>query len=104
MDILAWVATNIDPSQKFSNPLPVHEREPFTSAASNAALEQVLVVHFLRTGQFETAAAFLEEIKSPSIHPLHDSLSMLYHIIEHMNMHDLEPAIRHVCCLSTNTN
>ena len=104
MDILAWVATNIDPSQKFSNPLPVHEREPFTSAASNAALEQVLVVHFLRTGQFETATAFLEEIKSPSIHPLHDSLSMLYHIIKHMNMHDLEPAIRCERCLSTNTS
>ena len=44
-------------AQKFTNPLP--ESPPlFVSAEAHAALQRSIALHFLRTGQFETAETF----------------------------------------------
>ncbi|KAI0361981.1 hypothetical protein OH77DRAFT_1388452 [Trametes cingulata] len=46
--------------KKFTNPLPSYD-PLFTSPEAKAALERTIAIHFLRTGQFETAETFLSE-------------------------------------------
>ena len=45
-------------SQKFTNPLPSYE-PLFQSPEAKAALERTIAIHFLRTGQFNTAETFI---------------------------------------------
>ncbi|KAI0781045.1 hypothetical protein BD413DRAFT_462348 [Trametes elegans] len=46
--------------KKFPNPLPSYD-PLFTSSEAKKSLERTLAVHFLRTGQFDTAETFLGE-------------------------------------------
>lgn len=53
-------------SQKFTNPLPSYE-PLFTSPEAKLALERTVAMHFLRTGQFETAETFLSVSPNPNL-------------------------------------
>ncbi|KAF5381024.1 hypothetical protein D9615_003911 [Tricholomella constricta] len=46
--------------KKFTTPLPTYSRL-FESSQSRTALERIIALHFLRTGQFDTAETFLDE-------------------------------------------
>ncbi|RDX56891.1 hypothetical protein OH76DRAFT_1370055 [Lentinus brumalis] len=46
--------------KKFTNPLPSYE-PLFQSPEAKAALERTIAIHFLRTGQFDTAETFISE-------------------------------------------
>lgn len=58
-----------DLEQKFTAALPSYP-DVFTSPTSVAALERTIALHFLRTGQFDTAGTFLQVSFVPAMCPL----------------------------------
>ena len=59
--------------QKFATPVP--ELDPlFTSPEAQAALQRTIALHFLRTGQFDTADVFMKVggLRMYSAHVIHE--------------------------------
>ena len=62
--------------QKFTNPLPSYE-PLFLSSEAKAALERTVAVHFLRTGQFDTAEMFISVSAVPVFALLDDHRNLM---------------------------
>ncbi|KAI0664914.1 Sfi1 spindle body protein-domain-containing protein [Cubamyces menziesii] len=79
--------------KKFPNPLPSYD-PLFTSAEAKASLERTVAIHFLRTGQFETAEMFLSEssVNVPSDMRAH--FMELHQIMLALKNGDIIPALR----------
>ncbi|RPD79963.1 hypothetical protein L226DRAFT_550172 [Lentinus tigrinus ALCF2SS1-7] len=65
---------------KFTNPLPSYE-PLFQSPEAKAALERTIAIHFLRTGQFDTAEAFINESDITIPPEMREQFLGLHHIM-----------------------
>jgi len=86
------LAKNLD--KKFPSTLPTWESPLFAQEGSKRALENVIGAHLLRTGQFEVAETYFNEIKH-SRHPeLEDAFTRLHVLLSELRQGDPSSAIR----------
>ncbi|KAJ6596838.1 hypothetical protein DFH09DRAFT_1272396 [Mycena vulgaris] len=78
--------------KKFTAALPSHPNV-FTSPTSVAALERTLALHFLRTGQFDTAGIFLQEANLDIAPELRAQFIDLHRILQALRNRDIGPAL-----------
>ncbi|PCH38249.1 hypothetical protein WOLCODRAFT_136130 [Wolfiporia cocos MD-104 SS10] len=82
--------------KKFLIPLPSYD-PLFVSAEATGALDRTIALHFLRTGQFHTAEAFIETILQEAdvnIDPkLHSHFVDLHHIMSALREQNVQPAL-----------
>ncbi|KAG6854323.1 hypothetical protein C0991_008218 [Blastosporella zonata] len=78
--------------KKFTAPLPSYSRL-FESSQSRAALERTIALHFLRTGQFDTAETFLNESGIDISPELHLQFVELHQILKSLRHQDIGPAL-----------
>ncbi|KAI0374779.1 hypothetical protein BV20DRAFT_1010391 [Pilatotrama ljubarskyi] len=78
--------------KKFTNPLPSYD-PLFTSPEAKAALERTIAIHFLRTGQFETAETFLSESDVDVPLDMRAQFMELHAIMLHLKRGDISPAL-----------
>ncbi|KAI0637076.1 hypothetical protein C8Q77DRAFT_1215897 [Trametes polyzona] len=79
--------------KKFTNPLPSYD-PLFTSPEAKAALERTIAIHFLRTGQFDTAETFLSESNVEVPAELRMHFVELNAILQTLKRSDVGPALR----------
>ncbi|KAF9264727.1 hypothetical protein L218DRAFT_979426 [Marasmius fiardii PR-910] len=79
--------------KKFSTPLPSYP-DLFASQPSIAALERTIALHFLRTGQFDTAQTFIEESGITIPDELRSKFVDLHHILQALKSQDITPALQ----------
>ncbi|KAF9464657.1 ubiquitin-protein ligase E3 [Collybia nuda] len=78
--------------KKFPGSLPTYSRL-FESPNSLTALERTIALHFLRTGQFETAQTFLEESGVDISEQLRSQFIGLHQILTALRNRDITPAL-----------
>ncbi|GLB35002.1 putative CTLH/CRA C-terminal to LisH motif domain containing protein [Lyophyllum shimeji] len=78
--------------KKFTTPLPSYSRL-FESSQSRTALGRTVAIHFLRTGQFDTAETFLEESEINISPELRLQFVELHQILKVLRNHDIGPAL-----------
>ncbi|OSD01620.1 hypothetical protein PYCCODRAFT_1445611 [Trametes coccinea BRFM310] len=78
--------------KKFPNPLPSYD-PLFTSPEAKAALERTIAVHFLRTGQFDTAETFLGESDVDVDPEMRAQFMDLHRIMLSLRNGDISPAL-----------
>ncbi|KAJ6630749.1 CTLH/CRA C-terminal to lish motif domain-containing protein [Mycena sp. CBHHK59/15] len=78
--------------KKFPAPLPSYP-DIFTSHASATALERTIALHFLRTGQFDTAGTFLQEAGLDIPAELRAQFIDLHRILKALRSQDIGPAL-----------
>ncbi|KAG5353958.1 RMD5 like protein [Termitomyces sp. T112] len=78
--------------KKFTAPLPSYPRV-FASKQSRSALERTIALHFLRTGQFDTAETFLEESGIDISAELRAQFMELHRILRLLRHQDIGPAL-----------
>ncbi|KAK0459673.1 CTLH/CRA C-terminal to lish motif domain-containing protein [Desarmillaria tabescens] len=79
--------------KKFTSTLPSYPNL-FTSEESVAALERTVVLHFLRTGQFDTAQTLLEESNTDIPSVLREQFIDLHRILQALKDQDTGPALQ----------
>ncbi|PBK78094.1 hypothetical protein ARMSODRAFT_991560 [Armillaria solidipes] len=79
--------------KKFTGTLPSYPNL-FTSEQSVAALERTVVLHFLRTGQFDTAQTLLEESNTDIPSALREQFIDLHRILQALKDQDTGPALQ----------
>jgi len=79
--------------KKFLTSLPSYP-DLFSSASSVTALERTIVLHLLRTGQFEVAETFLQESKINISNDLRNQFVDLHQILKSLRNQDITPALR----------
>ncbi|KAK1232255.1 hypothetical protein PQX77_004629 [Marasmius sp. AFHP31] len=79
--------------KKFSTPLPSYPGL-FESDTAVKALERTIALHFLRTGQFETAQTFIQESEVIIPDELRSKFVDLHHILKALRNRDINPALR----------
>ncbi|KAJ7709957.1 CTLH/CRA C-terminal to lish motif domain-containing protein [Mycena rosella] len=77
--------------KKFTATLPY--LHVFTSPTSMAALERTVALHFLRTGQFDTAEIFLQEANLEVPPELREQFVDLHRILQALRNQDIGPAL-----------
>ncbi|OBZ75309.1 Protein RMD5 A [Grifola frondosa] len=78
--------------KRFSTPLPSYQ-PLFRSPEAKAALERTIALHFLRSGQFNTAETFIEE-SGVEIDPrMRDHFVDLHRIVLALKHQDIGPAL-----------
>ncbi|PIL23893.1 transporter [Ganoderma sinense ZZ0214-1] len=87
---LARVGKALD--KKFTNPLPSYE-PLFASPEAKLALERTVAMHFLRTGQFETAETFLSESDVTISQAHREQFMDLHGIMTSLRQGDITPAL-----------
>ncbi|KAK0240195.1 CTLH/CRA C-terminal to lish motif domain-containing protein [Armillaria nabsnona] len=80
--------------KKFTGTLPSYPNL-FTSEQSVAALERTVVLHFLRTGQFDTAQTLLEESNTDIPSALREQFIDLHRILQALKDQDTGPALQY---------
>ncbi|KAJ7046729.1 hypothetical protein C8F04DRAFT_1247798 [Mycena alexandri] len=78
--------------KKFTASLPSYP-EVFTSSTSVTALERTIALHFLRTGQFDTAGMFLQEAGLNIDAELRAQFIDLHRILQALRNQDINPAL-----------
>ncbi|KAJ7470712.1 CTLH/CRA C-terminal to lish motif domain-containing protein [Mycena latifolia] len=78
--------------KKFTAALPSYPAV-FTSPTSVAALERTVALHFLRTGQFDTAGVFLQEASLDIPQELRAQFIDLHEILQALRSQDIGPAL-----------
>ncbi|TRM57578.1 hypothetical protein BD626DRAFT_514347 [Schizophyllum amplum] len=78
--------------KKFTATIPSYPNL-FVSPDSAAALDRTVVVHLLRTGQFETAETFIEESKFPITDDLRLRFVDLHRILQALRSSNIGPAL-----------
>ncbi|RDB21319.1 Protein RMD5 A [Hypsizygus marmoreus] len=78
--------------KKLSAPLPTYSNL-FHAEGSLAALERTVALHFLRTGQFDTAETFLEESGIDIPPELRSQFVDLHQILKALRNQDIAPAL-----------
>ncbi|KDQ61053.1 hypothetical protein JAAARDRAFT_32047 [Jaapia argillacea MUCL 33604] len=78
--------------KKFTSSLPFYP-PMFQSPEANQALENTIAVHFLRTGQFTAAAAFIEETGIDVRSELQTQFEDLHKILTALRYEDIAPAL-----------
>ncbi|KAJ6547509.1 hypothetical protein B0H19DRAFT_1221514 [Mycena capillaripes] len=78
--------------KKFTAALPSHP-DVFTSSSSVTALERTIALHFLRTGQFDTAGIFLQEAGLDIPAELRAQFIDLHRILQALRNQDIGPAL-----------
>ncbi|KAG2349405.1 hypothetical protein BDR05DRAFT_922791 [Suillus weaverae] len=78
--------------KKFTQPLPTYE-PLFASKDALAALERTIALHFLRTGQFSTAEAFIQECKMVIEPEQRTKFQDLHRIVLALKRQDIGPAL-----------
>ncbi|KAF7338338.1 CTLH domain-containing protein [Mycena venus] len=78
--------------KKFTAALPSYP-EVFTSHTSVTALERTIALHFLRTGQFDTAGIFLQEAGLDIPAELRAQFIDLHRILQALRNQDIGPAL-----------
>ncbi|KAI0670486.1 Sfi1 spindle body protein-domain-containing protein [Trametes maxima] len=78
--------------KKFTNPLPSYD-PLFTSSEATAALERTIAIHFLRTGQFDTAETFLSESDVDVSPDMRAQFMQLHRIMLSLKRGDIIPAL-----------
>ncbi|KAF8077996.1 CTLH/CRA C-terminal to lish motif domain-containing protein, partial [Lyophyllum atratum] len=78
--------------KKFTAPLPTYSRL-FEPAQSRTALKRTIALHFLRTGQFDTAETFLAESGIDISSELRLQFVELHQILKVLRNHDIGPAL-----------
>jgi len=78
--------------KKFTAALPSYPNA-FTSPTSVAALERTVALHFLRTGQFETAETFVQEASIDIPLELREQFVDLHRILQALRNQDIGPAL-----------
>ncbi|KAJ7685135.1 CTLH/CRA C-terminal to lish motif domain-containing protein [Mycena polygramma] len=78
--------------KKFTANLPSYP-EVFTSTTSMTALERTIALHFLRTGQFDTAGIFLQEAGLDIPASLRAQFIDLHRILQALRNQDISPAL-----------
>ncbi|KAI8998736.1 Sfi1 spindle body protein-domain-containing protein [Trametes punicea] len=78
--------------KKFPNPLPSYD-PLFTSPEAKAALERTIAVHFLRTGQFDTAESFLSESNVDVSSEMRAQFMELHRIMLALKSGNVSPAL-----------
>ncbi|KAL0071452.1 hypothetical protein AAF712_001309 [Marasmius tenuissimus] len=79
--------------KKFSTPLPSYPGL-FESDTAVNALERTIALHFLRTGQFDTAQTFIQESEVIIPDELRSKFVDLHHILKALRNRDINPALR----------
>ncbi|EIM89889.1 uncharacterized protein STEHIDRAFT_74240 [Stereum hirsutum FP-91666 SS1] len=78
--------------KRFPNPLPTYN-PLFTSRSAENALEHVIAMHFLRSGQFSTAETFIEEFGVNIPTERQAEFIDLHRILLALRDHNTEPAL-----------
>ncbi|KAL0580240.1 hypothetical protein V5O48_001745 [Marasmius crinis-equi] len=78
--------------KKFATPLPSYP-DLFESDSSVQALERTIALHFLRTGQFDTAETFIQESGVIIPDELRSKFVDLHHILKALRNRDINPAL-----------
>ncbi|KAJ7172529.1 ubiquitin-protein ligase E3 [Mycena filopes] len=78
--------------KKFPAALPSYP-DVFTSPPSVTALERTIALHFLRTGQFDTAGIFLQEAGLDIAPELRAQFIDLHRILQALRNQDINPAL-----------
>ncbi|KAJ7156026.1 hypothetical protein C8R43DRAFT_1087387 [Mycena crocata] len=78
--------------KKFTAALPSYP-DVFTSPTSVTALERTIALHFLRTGQFDTAGIFLQEAGLDIPAELRAQFIDLHRILQALRSQDIGPAL-----------
>ncbi|KAH9951317.1 Sfi1 spindle body protein-domain-containing protein [Amylocystis lapponica] len=78
--------------KKFATPLPSYP-PLFLSPEANTALERTIALHFLRTGQFNTAETFIEESGVSISEEMHGQFVDLHRIITALKQGNIAPAL-----------
>ncbi|KAG6820607.1 hypothetical protein H0H93_014523 [Arthromyces matolae] len=78
--------------KKFTAPLPSYSRL-FASAQARSSLERTIALHFLRTGQFDTAETFLEESGVEISSDLRTQFVELHQVLRLLRRQDIGPAL-----------
>ncbi|KAI0646947.1 Sfi1 spindle body protein-domain-containing protein [Trametes meyenii] len=78
--------------KKFTNPLPSYD-PLFTSSEATAALERTIAIHFLRTGQFDTAETFLSESDVEVSPDMRAHFMQLHRIMLSLKRGEIMPAL-----------
>ncbi|KAI0748015.1 hypothetical protein C8Q80DRAFT_1104403 [Daedaleopsis nitida] len=78
--------------KKFTNPLPSYE-PLFVSPQAKASLERIIAVHFLRTGQFDTAETFISESDIDISFEMRAQFVDLHRIMLSLKGGDISPAL-----------
>ncbi|KAH9842822.1 CTLH/CRA C-terminal to lish motif domain-containing protein [Rhodofomes roseus] len=79
--------------KKFHTPLPTYS-PLFFSPEANAALERTIALHFLRTGQFNTAETFIEESSVDIDDDTRRQFKKLHEIVTALREQDIGPALQ----------
>ncbi|EJD06029.1 ubiquitin-protein ligase E3 [Fomitiporia mediterranea MF3/22] len=78
--------------KKFANPVP--ELPPlFTSAEAQEALQRTIALHFLRTGQFDTAEVFLDDSNIDIAPGTTDQFRELHEVLTALRNQVIQPAL-----------
>ncbi|THU90701.1 hypothetical protein K435DRAFT_781093 [Dendrothele bispora CBS 962.96] len=83
--------------KKFPTSLPTYP-DLFTSSQAISALERTIALHFLRTGQFDTAQTFLGESSVDIPTELRTQSVDLHNILKALRKQDIKPALEWVEC------
>ncbi|KAI0721662.1 hypothetical protein C8T65DRAFT_800148 [Cerioporus squamosus] len=78
--------------KKFTNPLPSYE-PLFQSPEAKAALERTIAIHFLRTGQFDTAETFISESEITIPSEMREQFLDLHRIMVSLKNGDISSAL-----------
>ncbi|KAH9934803.1 CTLH/CRA C-terminal to lish motif domain-containing protein [Fomitopsis serialis] len=79
--------------KRFQATLPTYA-PLFSSPEANAALERTIALHFLRTGQFNTAETFIEESSVDIDQVTRRQFKELHEIVTALREHDIDPALQ----------